>query len=230
MRKILFELLITLSILSLNPQKLLAQSNGDYRSISSGAWSDSSNWESYVGNTWMPANSSPNFSSGATTIRNGHLITIAFDVTVDETIIESGGDFGVNVGTTLTINDGPGDDFTIQGGNLGISGNLIVNNGARMAGNGSLGYGAQLLVNNGTIDLAYITYFGSSDNQTIAGNGTIKQLITFNNTYGIYLGGDQTFTYALNFNYGGLHTGPHTAILAEFASVQDNSGNSTFVD
>src|SRR6185369_17821483 len=104
-----------------------AQSAGDYRTASSGSWTTTSIWESYNGASWVAAGHYPTFADGVISIRNGHSINV-FGVTIDQTVIESGGLLTVPQGGVLNINDGPGTDLLgNSGGGLGMNSDATIN-------------------------------------------------------------------------------------------------------
>jgi hypothetical protein len=105
-------LLALFSALSLN---LPAQSTGDFRTRASGNWNDSNTWDEYTGGSWVNTANTPTSANGVITIRSPHVVTVTANVTVDQTVIESGGEVVVNTGVTLTISAGAGDDITVNG-------------------------------------------------------------------------------------------------------------------
>ena len=80
--------------------------SGDYRSNGSGNWSTPDIWQTFNGTSWITATSAPTSSDGVITIRDGHTITVADAVTVDQVEVKSGGKVTVNSGVTWTIADG----------------------------------------------------------------------------------------------------------------------------
>ena len=72
-------------------------SQNHYRSITSGAWSALTTWESSPDLvTWSAAQILPNYYSKTITIRSGHTVTISANVRVDETTIANGGTVNYN--------------------------------------------------------------------------------------------------------------------------------------
>jgi len=98
------------------------QATGDYRSFSTGNWSNVNTWERYNGSSWInPAPSAPTSTDGVITIQSGHTITDATGATADQMVIESGGILTLS-GVTFTVAAGNGDDLTINsGGTVNIS-------------------------------------------------------------------------------------------------------------
>lgn len=91
------------------------QSTGDYRSnAATMTWSSAASWERYNGTSWVAASTAPSSSDGAIAIRNGHTVTVNADITVDQVIIEAGGQITLSAGT-ITVANGTGDDFVING-------------------------------------------------------------------------------------------------------------------
>jgi hypothetical protein len=105
-------LLALFSALSLH---LTAQSAGDFRSKTTGNWNAASTWERYNGSAWVDAPGTPSNTDGVITIRSPHVVTVTANVTVDQTVIESGGEVIVNTGVIFTIAAGAGDDITVNG-------------------------------------------------------------------------------------------------------------------
>jgi autotransporter-associated beta strand protein len=100
-----------------------------FRSKSNGNWSSTASWEqSGDGTNWVNATATPTNNSGIITIRNGHTITVANSVTVDQVIIEAGGILELGSSVTLTINDGSAIDLDISGTFIQTGGTLT-NNG-----------------------------------------------------------------------------------------------------
>ncbi|WP_207423117.1 T9SS type A sorting domain-containing protein [Desertivirga brevis] len=82
-------------------QRSLAR--GDFRSKLSGEWGNTSNWETWTGSQWSAPNSFPTNANGVITIREGHTISVATNVTADQLTVEKGGTLFINSGKTLTI-------------------------------------------------------------------------------------------------------------------------------
>jgi len=108
-----------------------AQTNGDYRSFATGNWTSGSTWERFDGITWV-ATGAPTSSDGIITIRSPHTVAANFPVSGDQVIIEAGGILVIT--STFTLNDGPGDDITVNGslnfnsGTLDGAGNISISN------------------------------------------------------------------------------------------------------
>ena len=109
----------------------------DYRSNGSGNWRNSGNLaELMYGASWVTAGSPPNSSSGLITIRNGHTITVAEAVTVDQVVVETGAQLNVGSGVTLTIANGADavdcniDGTLNNGGTITTTGVLAFNSGS----------------------------------------------------------------------------------------------------
>lgn len=97
----------------------ITQATDYFRSnITSGNWNVASNWESSPDNsTWITSTLVPSSTAATIYIRNGHNISTATSITVDQVVIQSGGTLSYNA-TTLTINNGAGDDITIENGGV----------------------------------------------------------------------------------------------------------------
>ena len=108
----------------------------DYRSNGSGNWSDAGIWQTFDGSSWVTAGSPPNSLSGLITIRNGHTITVANAVTVDQVVVETGAQITVNSGITWTIADGADAVDCIVDGTLN-NGGIITTTGVLSFNSGS---------------------------------------------------------------------------------------------
>ena len=100
-------LLSSLSIL------VYGQSVGDYRSKQTGNWNAASNWERFDGTTWLAAVTPPTSADGVITVRTGHTITVNVNTSADQIIVQASG--VLTMAADLTLNDGAGDDLTING-------------------------------------------------------------------------------------------------------------------
>jgi len=127
-------------------------SSGDYRSKTTGTWGSSSSWERWNGTSWVAASNSPTSSSGVITVRNGHTLTVASNVTVDQLMVETGGIITINSSRTLTINDGTASVDAEISGTVNINGTL--------GGSSS----PSVLINGGTI----------KNSSSITGMGTLS--------------------------------------------------------
>jgi hypothetical protein len=106
-----------------------------YRTRASGNWNGTTVWQYYHGpsGTWRDTTAFPTSTAGLISIRSPHVIAVSAGVTVDQVLIESGGQVTVNAGQTLTIANGGGTDLTVLG-TLRIVGNdLTINAGATIA-------------------------------------------------------------------------------------------------
>jgi hypothetical protein len=107
-----------------------AQEVGDYRTKATGNWTAAATWETWNGSAWVESGF-PTSENGVITILNGHTVTVTANVTVDQVVIEAGGQVTLS-GGTLTVSNGPGDDFVILGTYRRISTftTIFVNSGA----------------------------------------------------------------------------------------------------
>ena len=109
-----------------------------YRSAASGNWATAVTWQRWDGSAWVAAVTSPSSTSGVITIQNGHTVTVAANVTVDEVTIEGGGQVTLNSAVTLTIADGTATDLSVAG-TFRSAGTVTINSGATLAfGSGGL--------------------------------------------------------------------------------------------
>ena len=217
-----------LSLLSFTSQKTAAQTVGDYRSIITGtfvAWNNAATWERYNGTAWVAATVSPDFNDGVITVRSPTSVRITASVTIDQTIVESGGQISpITGGITLTINNGAGTDLELNGFAASAWGNnclLTLNTGALIDGpTSNIQYRGLTLINNGTINTE-LNPRPDVTNTTISGVGTIRTLVTSNNN-GCIISGNQTITNLLNFNFGNVIS-IGNLVLATTATIQNNA-------
>lgn len=97
------------------PQQTMAAVANDYRTIASGDWNSISTWEYYDGTRWLTPPAAPTSSRNVIEIQSGHTITISTNVTVDQFQIDSGGVLEINQGAVLSIANGAGPDFIVNG-------------------------------------------------------------------------------------------------------------------
>ncbi len=85
--------------------------------VATGNWGTAASWQSSADNSsWITSTLVPDNNANTITIRNGHTITVAASVTADQVVVASGGILVAN--SSLTINDGTGDDLVIQYGGI----------------------------------------------------------------------------------------------------------------
>ena len=113
------------------------QAANDYRTVATGNWNNIAVWQRYDGTAWVAAAAAPTSgTANVITIRNGHTITVTASVSVDQTIIDAGGQITVNATITLTIANGADAvDMTVAGtlvnsGTITTTGTLIFNSGS----------------------------------------------------------------------------------------------------
>lgn len=106
-----------------------------YRSVRDGNWDDPSTWEYSTDLiTWATATQAPHSENSLSiTVRDPDTVTLGSSVNADQMTIESGGTIIVAAETTLTLDNGPGTDLTING-KLTITGSLVFAPGASSTG------------------------------------------------------------------------------------------------
>lgn len=111
---------------------ILASNQTDYfRTRASGAWSDILVWESSGNGTdWVNATIAPNHISSGITILNGHNVNANSKVSLDQTVVNTGGTLTLT-SDSLIINDNiAGDDLVINGTLINIGSIIKMNTGA----------------------------------------------------------------------------------------------------
>lgn len=133
-----------------------------FRSLGTGNWATAGTWESSHDNSnWATATSSPTDAANTITIRNGHTVTVAANVSTDQTVINSGGQVNISSGITLTIADGSGTDLSVSG--------TIRNNAGTITTTGTLSFES-----GGLYQHNYTTTAGTVPTATWDSNSTIE--------------------------------------------------------
>jgi hypothetical protein len=88
------------------------QSVGDYRTKATGNWNAVATWETWNGSAWEESGT-PTSANGLISILNGHTVTVNANVTVDQVVVEAGGQ--INCNAIMTLANGPGDELSVFG-------------------------------------------------------------------------------------------------------------------
>ena len=149
-RKNFLQIILIFGIILQSNYSGYGQSVGDYRSspfLGSTNWSFSINWQRWNGTLWVGAPAAPSSSDGVITIRSGHTIEFAGNLTLDQVVVEFGATLSgpVLAGTaTVILADGPSTDMVVNG-------TLTLNAGCTLSGNGTLlSQGAGVITLNAT--------------------------------------------------------------------------------
>ncbi|MBL0340796.1 MAG: hypothetical protein IPP71_07680 [Bacteroidetes bacterium] len=180
-------LIVLISVISL-PFLSLAQSVGDYRSSSTGAWSTIGTWQIYNGTAWVAAVSAPSSSDGVISIQNATVVTVNSVVNVDQVIVNSGGSLIISSGT-FQLADGAGVDLLVNG-SMTFSGSFIED-----AGQIDVASGGSFTWTNGNMRGSGTTNFLAGSTVTLStggGSRIIGDTRTINN-YGILNWSSGTF-------------------------------------
>ena len=153
----------------------VAPADGDFitRSGVTGSWSSAANWYRYDGTTesWGIASVAPTADDGRITVDSDASITVTGSVTIDQTVVQSGGVLTVNGEVTLTVANGSGDDLVCDG-SLTVSGGLVLADGALVDANGAFNATSGVVTFSGAGDLKLggtVTSLGTFT----AGTGTV---------------------------------------------------------
>jgi hypothetical protein len=182
-----------------------------YESNTSGEWSLNTNWRLFNG-TWVIPASAPTSASGNITIKSGHTITSSNPLTVDQLVVHPGATLLLN--SVMTLNDGLGDDMTINGtidctsGIVSGAGSFFLNDGATIfisSPEGITTSGAtgsiQTDQRNFSPAANYI-YNGSSAQVTGDGLPAVLNNLTINNSSGVSLSAATVFSGTLSLSSG----------------------------
>ncbi len=204
----------------------------DYRSLATGPWDDAATWQRHNGIAWVAATRAPSSLDGVLTIRSGHVVTAAVDVTLDDVVVAAGGQVTVPGGVTLTIPDGAGTDLAVAG-SLDVGGTVTTAAGATVAlesggslldagvvdGAGTLvGRSGTLQASGGartislpiTLETALTTT--GTDDLTLTGEASGPGGLVKNGTGTLTLGGANTYTGTTTVNAGTVRLGINDAI------------------
>jgi hypothetical protein len=157
-----------------NGLSITAQTTGDYRSVSSGNWSNPAVWEVFNGISWVSATNYPGQSADAdhVLIGNGNTVTLNVDVTAytisdlvigdnggsdDTLLLPDNGDFDINIVTLAVESDGILE--WVKNANIRFpEGTIIYNNGGTISTSKSC-------------NASQVIFIGTSKFSTCNGNG-----------------------------------------------------------
>ncbi len=199
----------------------IGQFGSVFRSVASGNWEQTLNWETYDEGSWIPAASFPTSSSDAITILSTHIISTTTSFSVDEFILESGA--SLVLGANMTVDDGPGTDVLVNGildcgGSYVLSGagSFILNDGATILSGSPNGISAAGASGNiQTSSRSYgvgANYSYNASAAQVSGDGlpsTVNNLSIDNNS-GLSLTASVTINGILTLTNGALATGATT--------------------
>lgn len=193
---------VTLKNVDIKGDVGLAAQEGDYRTISSGAWLDPSIWQKMVAGTWSAAPTIPHFGTGQTSFIQANHTVIAPngpDLTtaqsgsygyVNSIVVRDGGKLMVESGKTLNIHrdqlyqiDG---EFENNGTvnndgkyDLIINGTLTNNGTLKVDQTGSNVFIKGKLINKASVNYNYVTVKDGGVYEHAANSNTMPAVITF---------------------------------------------------
>jgi len=211
---------------------LLAQNDGEYRSIASGTWHGDSTWERYVSTTqeWLPAAISPKSVDGIVTIRSPHIIQATITVSaIDEVIIDSGATLIIS--DQFVLVDGPGADIACFG-TLEHTAGMITGLGIIDIYNRMIWTGGTLAVCV-TVNNASTLFIDSATSKNIN-----TDLVISTNAVVTWNGGTINFDSGKLFNYGTINNSfdgalnniSETSYFFNYGSFNKTGGAGTTTD
>ncbi|ADR20906.1 hypothetical protein MATR_14680 [Marivirga tractuosa] len=114
MKRFLLSILFFVGVASVG----IGQATGDFQTRQTGNWNNSDTWEEWTGSSWDNTANTPTSANGVISILNTHTVTVTAAVTVDQATVNNGGQITIASGIALTINDGSGDDITVNNGGV----------------------------------------------------------------------------------------------------------------
>ena len=218
--------------LTLIAGQLLAQTEGDYRSVSPGGdWSATGTWQRFTSGVWSAAPAAPSSADGVVTITSGAPVIITGAVTIDQVVIPSGGNLTISAATTVA--DGTGTDIDIaSGGALNIGAAMTVSGNIDNAGNiawtaGNLSFTSGVLNNNNIISItgnnSMTNTSGTNALNNASGASISKNAGTGNSNIQIPVNNAGT----INVNSGAIRTNSGTAVVVNTGTINVTNG-STF--
>jgi hypothetical protein len=143
-----------LTIMNLTKQEeAMAAASGDYRTIASGSWSTAAIWQKYQGSSWSAALTAPTGSDGVITIQPGHTVDIIAPVTIDQVVVNAGGQISLAPTGSIILANGAGTDISVSG-ILKNAGNISINAGAIITFSAASKYQHNFTTTAGTIPTA----------------------------------------------------------------------------
>ncbi|MBK7854985.1 MAG: hypothetical protein IPJ79_08845 [Bacteroidetes bacterium] len=200
-----------------------------YRTVASGNWNTTSNWEIFDGSSWIVASTPPNAAnSDGITVRTGHNMFAGSSINIDQTIIEAGASLGTSE-STIDVEAGAGTD-------LEVNGDLYINTGSLAIASGAL----VTIANGGALESDFANFYGPgtlgletgstwSENSNSSDFDISDDLVINNqgsisiNTTGIFNINDNS---VIN-NYGSLTFGSSTTVATDLAGKITNNAIGT---
>jgi hypothetical protein len=229
-----------------------SQALGDYRSVNApksgagGNWSDVTKWERFDGAAWVAAVTAPTSTDGVITIRANDSVRVNVAVTADQIVIATDGVLAVNIGgNNLTLNDGAGDDLTVNG-TLLLRGNNTLSGAGNMVVNGTFSWFSGSLGSSTVTTSSSVTYFSvpglvfdKNLNTTLVNNGSLEWYVE--GTTGLINTNNASFTnngtvnlrFSANGGFGtstGTNTFTNNGVVNKTTTFQFNNNNVTFVN
>ncbi|HMT29931.1 MAG TPA: T9SS type A sorting domain-containing protein [Bacteroidia bacterium] len=203
-----------------------AFSSGDFRTVASGEWNETSVWETYDGKDWSEAHMPPGEGSYKVLVSAGNELTLSEEMVLSEIIIDEGGRLNIETNTVKLAAMNGKSGITCNGtlslgtGIIEGEGDLIIGAKATlMTGNEN---GIDKAGKTGSIQLKGKKEF-SKDAQYIfngsilqnTGNGlpAIMRNLTIDNTSGVQLDQSIFVLDKINLIKGNLITGKYTLTI-----------------
>ncbi len=172
--------------------------------VASGDWSNSTSWQSSGDNlTWKSSTLNPTTASRGITVRNGNTINVTANLTIDDVLIETGGQVTLTTGTLTVANGLAPIDFKVEG--------ILRSNSRAITSTGVLE-----IANGGKYQHNYTTTSGTLPTLTWT-TGSICEIVGYTNFVGDVLGSNQTFSDFVWNTTGQLAAGS-PSLLAGFTA------------
>jgi hypothetical protein len=160
-------------------EKVLGQTNGDYRSSNPGNWADVNNWEYYNAGMWQQALMAPNQLSGQIEVR--HQIIISADQVMDQVIVDEGAAILIQPGVMVTTTNSPASIELLVKGTVINAGMLFFSPSANMKIDSAGTY-----IHNSSVASSAVldvTLFHPQSNWVYRGNGSLAPPVSISNRH-----------------------------------------------
>jgi hypothetical protein len=170
---------LLLAFMALITQVAFSQSEGDFRSVTTGLWSNPATWEIFQSGSFVPATAFPTAADGAIVVKAGHTVTSNIINSLNQVTIEANAVL-IASSNTITLVDVAGPEINVLG-TLNLSAGTFSGTGQIDFASGSLFNLASGTINsNVVLNLAAGSITVANVTGSFFNNGTINNSGTWN--------------------------------------------------